>query len=641
MTTRFLDFRRTALGLALLSVVALAYLAGRSHGPAAPAGEGGGAAGGAAAAPAAPSLWTCSMHPQIKLPKPGQCPICGMDLIPLEEDTGSEEPAGPRTLVLSEAAAALAEIATAPVTRAPAAAEVRLEGVVTYDESRYREITAWVAGRLDTVWVDTTGQRVRRGQPLVSIYSPRLYAAQTELLAAAAAAADPGGTELMRTAARRTLAAARERLRQWGLPAAWIAGVERSGVARDHVTIPAPAAGVVLHRAAVEGAYVRTGTPLYRVADLDEVWVDLEAFETDLPVLRPGQAATFTTVARPGRTWEGRIVFIDPVLDPRTRTATVRLAVANRDGALLPDMFVHGVVRVELDAHGRPAAPDAEPPLTIPATAPLITGTRAVVYVRDPGDQPRFTGREVVLGPRAGDRYVVLEGLQEGERVVTRGNFKIDSALQIQARPSMMNPTGGGPSPGHQHGGGGGVQAPAPAGAAEGAAAGGGDHAAAAPGAGDPRAAAALAPVIRAYLDLQQALAGDDEPDAARAAAALSAALADVPMAAFGDGHAFWMERAAGLKSAVAAVRDAEGLEARRRAFAGLTGDLWAVLERFGAATGDTLRRFHCPMYGDGGADWIQTAPETANPFYGAAMLRCGDQQAALPPVRNDREEAR
>ncbi len=626
MTTRSAKLRLLGGGIALLLIVGLAFLAGRTFRPAVATGD----RAGTEAAPtdaghAEPTLWTCSMHPQIKLPKPGKCPICFMDLIPLEAGAaGGDEPVGPRTLVLSEAAAALAEIATEPVTRAPVAATVRLEGKVVFDESRYREITAWVAGRLDTVWVDTTGQRVSRGEPLVSIYSPRLYAAQTELLSAASAAADPRGTELMRATSLRTLEAARERLRQWGLPADWIAEVERSGVARDHVTIPAPISGVVVHRGAVEGAYVKTGTPLYRVVDLDEVWVDLEAFESELPLLRVGQKATFTTRARPGRRWEGRIVFIDPVLDRRTRTATVRLAVDNRDGALLPEMFVQGIVHASLDAEGRPAADGAEPPLTIPATAPLVTGTRAVVYVREPGDAPRFTGREVVLGPRAGDRYVVLSGLREGELVVTKGNFKIDSALQIQAKPSMMNPTGGGPAPGHHHGGGT-AMAPAATGTGTGTSA---PHAAR-----DPRITAALAPVVTAYLQLQEALAGDDDAASSQAAAALSDALGAVPMAVFGDDHAFWMERSGPLARVAAAVRDARDLQERRQAFAGLTDDLWAVLERFGAAAADTLRRFHCPMYGDGGADWIQTSPQTANPFYGAAMLRCGDQKAALAPA--------
>jgi len=208
---------------------------------------------------------------------------------------------------------------------------------------------------------------------------------------------------------------------------------------------------VVVHKQAMEGRYVQTGAPLYTVADLSRVWLTIDAYEADLPWLRLGQTVDFTVAALPGRTFSGRIIFIDPVLNLRTRTAEVRVEVPNRDGDLKPGLYADAVVSATLDSKGLPAGAGAEP-LVIPATAPLITGKRAVVYVRKPGtDKPTFEGREVVLGPRADDVYIVLSGLSEGEDVVTNGAFKIDSALQIQAKPSMMSP-GGGPPPDHHHG---------------------------------------------------------------------------------------------------------------------------------------------------------------------------------------------
>ena len=397
------------------------------------------------------ALWTCSMHPQIKLPSPGKCPICFMDLIPL--DSGEVGEPGPRTLQMSTAAAALAEIRTSPVVRHNTATLLSLIGRIAYDETLQKTISSWIPGRIDTLFVDFTGDRVEKGEPLVSLYSPELYSGQAELLSSIEAAAglrnspDP----VLRRTATATVASARRRLKLWGLQDEQIAAIERRGNPIDHIRVRSPLSGVVVHKQAMEGRYVQTGAPLYTVADLSRVWLTIDAYEADLPWLRLGQTVDFTVAALPGRTFSGRIIFIDPVLNLRTRTAEVRVEVPNRDGDLKPGLYADAVVSATLDSKGLPAGAGAEP-LVIPATAPLITGKRAVVYVRKPGtDKPTFEGREVVLGPRADDVYIVLSGLSEGEDVVTNGAFKIDSALQIQAGPSMMSP-GGGPPPDHHHG---------------------------------------------------------------------------------------------------------------------------------------------------------------------------------------------
>jgi Cu(I)/Ag(I) efflux system membrane fusion protein len=406
-----------------------------------------------------------------------------MDLIPVETTEGQ---VGPRQIVFSEDALKLMEIQTTPVERKFVEAEVRMVGKVEYDESRVKEITAWVPGRIDRLYVDFTGILVRKGDHMVYLYSPQLLSAQAELLQAAKAVqGTSGATELIQRSSIATLEAAREKLRLLGLQKEQIETIEKTGQITDHLTIYAPIGGIVIAKHANAGDYVETGTKIYTIADLSEVWVKLDAYESDMMWVRYGQQVEFTAEAYPGQAFTGKITFIDPVLDGRTRTVKLRVNADNSDGRLKPEMFVRALVRVALAAGGKVMEPalagkwicsmhpeiiaeqpgrcdicgmdlvttqslgyvtadtTAEPPLVIPATAPLITGERAVVYVQVPGqEKPTYEGRQVTLGPRAGDYYIVNDGLAEGEKVVTKGNFKIDSALQIQAKPSMMNPAG-------------------------------------------------------------------------------------------------------------------------------------------------------------------------------------------------------
>jgi Cu(I)/Ag(I) efflux system membrane fusion protein len=399
-------------------------------------------------------VWTCSMHPQIRQPGPGQCPICGMDLIPVARESEKRE-LGPRELTLSPKARRLARIEEAPVERRFVSAEIRLVGKVAYDETRLSTISAWVAGRIDHLHVDFTGVFVKKGSPMVSLYSPELLTAQAELFQAIKGARDLGRSRIAgaRETALQTVDAVREKLRLWGLTQGQIEEIERRGTPSDHITILAPASGVVVRKDAVEGMYVKTGTEIYTIADLSRVWVKLDAYESDLSWIMPGQEVEFRAEAFPGESFKGTVAFVDPFVDEKTRTVKVRVNAPNADGKLKPEMFVHALVRAEMAAGGKvitdPVGEAA--PLVIPASAPLITGKRAVVYVAVPGQEGTYEGREVVLGPRAGDWYLVASGLAEGERVVVNGNFKIDSAAQILAKPSMMSHEGGGPAPGHAH----------------------------------------------------------------------------------------------------------------------------------------------------------------------------------------------
>jgi len=391
------------------------------------------------------TVWTCSMHPQIRQPGPGDCPICGMDLIPVEAE--AEEMVGDRTLTVTESAAKLMQVQTAPVTRKVVSVDVPMVGMVAYDEGRVERIAAWVGGRIQKMHVDFVGEEIGAGQPMVDLYSPGLIAAQEELLGAARSyerARESGGDA---DAALQTLDAVRKRLVQWGLAPEQVRAIEDEGVAHDTVTLIAPVGGTVVEKNVTEGGYVQTGTVIYTIADLSVVWVELEAYESDLAWVADGQSVSFTTEAHPGHVFEGTVAFVDPVVDLAKRTVGVRVEADNADGALKPGMFVRATAKAQYGTRERP-------PLVIPATAPLLTGTRAVVYVEVPEQEsPTYEGREVVLGPKAGDYYVVESGLHEGERVVVEGAFKIDSALQIRAKPSMMSPEGeGSGGSAHHHG---------------------------------------------------------------------------------------------------------------------------------------------------------------------------------------------
>ncbi len=436
-----------------------------------------------------PKWWTCAMHPQIRKPAPGDCPICQMELVPVKPSAG-----GMRTLTIKPSVKKLMKVATMPVERKYVTADIRMVGKVEYDETRLARITAWVSGRLDRLYVDYTGVQVNKGDHMVYIYSEELYGVQEELISAIQFNREnpsrrSGGLDLAE--------AAREKLHLLGLTDEQIKKIEQQDKPEDHVTIYSPAGGIVIEKLKQEGDRVRTGDRIYTVADLTQVWIKLDAYESDLAWLRYGQEMTFTTEAYPGEKFAGRIAFIDPILNEQTRTVKIRVNVDNKDGRLKPEMFVRGIVSSNIAAGGRvldaklagkwisPMHPEIvkdEPgmcdicgmplvraeslgyvqaeadslakPLVIPVTAALVTGTRAIVYVEvDGAKEPTYEGREVLLGPRAGDYYLVRNGLFDGEMVVTNGNFKIDSALQIQAKPTMMTPEGGGGG-GHDHGGG-------------------------------------------------------------------------------------------------------------------------------------------------------------------------------------------
>jgi Cu(I)/Ag(I) efflux system membrane fusion protein len=612
-------------------------------------------------------IWTCSMHPQIRMSEPGQCPICGMDLI-LATSRDDEE-TGERELKLSQTAVKLADIQTVPVEQKYVSVVIRMVGKVDYDETRLGNITAWVPGRLDRLYVDYTGISVRKGDHMVHLYSPELLTAQEELIQAVRAIDElkESGMKIMRETALRTVEASKEKLRLWGLTERQIAEIEKKGKASDHITIYSPMEGVVIEKHVEEGEYVKIGTRLYTIADLSHLWIRLDAYESDLVWLRYGQEVYIETEAYPGEVFKGTIAFIDPVLDSKTRTVKVRVNVPNADGRLKPEMFVRTTVHAHVAESGKvmdealagkwicpmhpdiikdhvgscdicgmplarteslgyaPVSGDGEDPapLVIPASAPLITGKRAVVYVAHPEKERIFEGREIVLGPRAGDYYLVNEGLEQGERVVVNGNFKIDSALQILAKPSMMNPEGGVQMEGHSH------------------------H-------GDmvmPQAEAKDTPkrakqktqtpmafreqidgVLTAYFGIHEALHQDKAKDVRKRGKGLMSALKAVDMGLLsGDAHMVWMKELGDLNKQATVLEKSSDINRQREAFYLFSETLTSVVKQFGSSGKQAVLQFHCPMAFDNrGADWLQNESVVQNPYFGQAMPQCGEQIATL-----------
>jgi len=618
-------------------------------------------------APAASQTWTCSMHPSVQLPEPGKCPRCSMDLIPM--NSGDSDDKG-RVITISDYSAKLMELETSPVERRFVDAEVRMVGKVDYDETRVSYISAWVPGRLDRLFVNYTGIPVKKGEHMVEIYSPDLLVAQEELIQAGKTLAelkDSDSEVVLRTAAS-TVAAAREKLRLLGLRESQIQKLESGHKASDHIIIYAPANGIVIHKNAQEGMYVQTGTRIYTIADLSKVWIKLDAYESDLKLIRYGGQVEFTTEAYPGRIFKGVISFVNPMIDPETRTVKVRVMVQNENLALKPGMFVRAVVKARMTADGSVAGPHlngkwicpmhpeiiknkpdscdvcgmplvtaeslgyvsddkAGAPLVIPVTAAMKTGKRAVVYVELNGsDKIRYAGREVVLGSRLGNYYVVEAGLKEGERVVTRGNFKIDAELQIRAKPSMMSAD---VSSEKMH-----AESAEPEKAPA--------LAELKPAAGVPdEFTAQLAEVLNAYFFVQKALA-DDKPEAAKKAAVQMAEnLKNVDMHLLkGQAHMIWMRHLENLNRILETMGGVTAIAKQREVFSQLSSQIIQTATAFPAKNRKIFKAF-CPMAFDNkGAFWLQDNGKIANPYFGEMMLRCGEisELTARPATEADNE---
>ena len=364
-------------------------------------------------------IWTCSMHPQIQMNEPGKCPLCAMDLIPLRQ---GETTYDADAIHMTREAAQLANVLTTVVSKQNPVKEIRLYGKVQADERLLQNLVSYLPGRIEKLYVNFTGETVRKGQVLATIYSPDLVTAQQELLETAAT----------KKSQPMLYEAAREKLLQWKLTESQVQGIESSGRIKTNFEIYANASGIVTTRRVNAGDFIAPGSVLFEVTDLSRVWIMFDAYESDLPYLSTGQKVSFTVQSMPGQDFSGAIAFIDPVIDPVTRVAKTRVEIGNQGMKLKPGMFATGIVNATLNQYSNK--------LVIPRSAVLWTGKRSLVYVKQPGsDDPVFKIREIELGPMLSNSYVVESGLMDGEEIVSQGAFSVDASAQLEGKPSMMN----------------------------------------------------------------------------------------------------------------------------------------------------------------------------------------------------------
>lgn len=376
--------------------------------------------------------YTCPMHPSVRAQEPGACPICGMDLtaVPTQTRAGQREAGVVSGFIeLTPYQQQLIGVTVGEVAYQPAKMEVRTIGRVAYDETRLVDVNLKVSGWIQELYVDHVGRSVRKGEPLFTLYSPELVASQEEYLLAYQ------GLQRIQTSARHStesatwseqlLRSARDRLQLWDLTEGQIQELETTGQRRTAVTVYAPSDGIVTDRMAVSGMFVKPDMRLYRIARLDSVWIKADVYEHELPFVQIGQHATISLSYLPGESFEGTVDYIYPYLDPKTRTATVRIRAGNRSGTLKPDMFADVLLH---------RSPDTR--LLVPEPAVLFSGRRRIVFLAL-GDG-RFQPREVSLGRRFLSGYEVIAGLRSGDRVVTSANFLLDSESKLKNVAAAM-----------------------------------------------------------------------------------------------------------------------------------------------------------------------------------------------------------
>ena len=533
--------------------------------------------------------YTCSMHPQIQRDEPGDCPICGMDLIPMDANAATD----PAVLTMTEAAVALAQVRTTAVGKSPGqpggatAGALTLTGRLAADERTAAVESVDFGGRLERLFVTYPGEQVRAGQQIATIYSPELVVAQEELLEALR----------LQSLSPELLTAARNKLRNLQISDEQITALEVSGEVMTNFPVYADRGGTVLEVRARVGDYVSSGAPLYTLTDLNRLWALFDTYERDLDAISVGDPVTFTVASLPGETFRARVTFVDPLIDADTRTAAVRAEVRNGGGRLKPQMFITG----KLETGGGRRGSDEV--LTVPRTAVLWTGERSVVYIAVPDtDTPTYAYREVALGEATAGGYRVLSGLEPGERVVTNGAFSIDAAAQLNNQLSMMNREV------TVRGRDGEVVAVAEP-----------DFRDRTPDAFRRQ----LTAVADAYLPMKDRLVDSEQLDGSTLTA-LRQALAGVDMQLLeADAHTYWMEQLDAMQAHLRELEGSDDLAEQRRQFGFFSRALIAAMMAFGSD--EALYVQHCPMADDNaGADWLSASADIRNPYFGDAMLTCG-----------------
>jgi membrane fusion protein, copper/silver efflux system len=571
-------------------------------------GDGADASGDADEEPVA-DFYTCGMHPWVILPEPGQCPICHMDLTPLDPDKFSGE------ISIDPVVTQNIGVRIAPVTSGPIVRTIRTVGTVDYDETRVRDVNIKVPGWIEDLYVDYEGAEVRAGDPLFEFYSPKLYSAQSEYLSSLKMRGQIGAEFLPDTKldAERLIADARVQLEFFDITSEQIEAMEAAGEPSKTMTIRSPYDGVIIAKHANEGMRVDPGMRVYQIADLSKVWVMVSLYEYQLPFVQVGQNATMSLPYIPGQTFEGRVIYVYPYMDEKSRQIRVRLEFENPTGLLKPGMYASIELRSTL-ARERTIAP---------RSAVIDTGERQVAFVSL--GEGRFEPRDVVMGVETDGGHVeIIDGLAPGEMVVTSGQFLLDSESRIRESLAKMIK---------------------------------GDLASEQTAVADVAGASELASLpdevsegisvaLAGYFAIGDLLSRDltvgvEEPARSVASAVdglLETEISDVP-------H-FWHEHdeIATVRGKALEIATTSDMPTARLAFA----DLSVALAKLVKATGIPpafeveVQELHCPMYREdqGGSTWLQPSGDVRNPFFGTVMLECFDERMALPVTGQGTDEA-
>jgi len=546
-------------------------------------------------------MWTCSMHPQIMLLEAGDCPICGMDLIPAETTAMG---LSADQFKLSENAMALANIQTSVVGEsAMENSGIKLSGKIVENEEANAVQVSYFSGRIEKLNVNFTGEKIRKGQLLATVYSPELYAAQQELITAIS----------LKESQPALYKAVRNKLKLWKLSDSQINQIEASRKVQENVPIYATVSGTVSKKLVEQGDYIKQGQPLLKIANLNTVWANFDVYENQIDLFKKGQNISITTNAYPKKKFKAKVNFIDPILDATTRTVKLRAVLNNTNNDFKPGMFVKGVLK-------RRELSSMKMLLKIPASAVLWTGVRSVVYVKPNANEPIFEMKEIVLGAKFGDYYEVIEGLNSGDEIVTNGTFTVDAAAQLQGKKSMMNKEGGKTMTGHE------------------------GHL----GMMEPMSSMdthsnmnermkvskefqnQLKKVFDRYITLKNGLIEDNSEEVAKDAKKLLTDLSKVDMKLLNmDAHSNWMPLEKVLKTAANSISNSRDIAAQRKQFKQLSKHLTTAIELFGI-NAEIYQQF-CPMADNNkGAHWLSKEEKVFNPYFGQSMLKCGEVKQVI-----------
>ena len=547
-------------------------------------------------------MWTCSMHPQIMQPEPGDCPICGMDLIPAD---GGSDGLMADQFKLTENAMALANIQTTVVGKGNVDANtIKLSGKIAENEEANAVQVSYFSGRIEHLNVSFTGEEVRKGQLLASIYSPELYAAQQELITAASLKESQPGL----------YKAVRNKLKLWKLSENQINQIEETGKVKENFPVYATVSGTVTEKLVEQGDYIKQGQPLLKIANLNTVWGNFDVFENQIDRFKKGQEVLITTNAYPNKEFNGKVDFIEPILNTKTRTVTLRVVLNNEDDVFKPGMFVTANIEGSTTKN--------DEVLTIPASAVMWTGERSVVYLKTNPDQPIFEMREIKLGNQIGNEYEVVEGLFVGNEIVTNGTFTVDAAAQLQGKKSMMNKDGGKVMTGHE----------SHLGMDNNASNKENDHT----NMNERLEVSAkfqeqLKAVFNAYINLKDALVKEDSKSTSANATTLLNKLSKVDMKLLSDNkaHNHWMSLEKEIKSSATSISETPNIKAQRDHFKHLSSHLINALQLFGV--NEKVYVEFCPMAdNNNGAYWLSKEEKVINPYFGEAMLTCGEVKQVI-----------